>query len=397
MRLSSFGVLAFLAFSQNAFAEHPRTRLRNETLRDQITDQEPRALPCTELYCFAIDGHFFYRTIPQPREFLYYHGGYWVDSYIELNPSDEFSLNSRLAVLHPAASYGVVSTAEILPFIAVTWKENLNRYHLGDVDAQIRWLDLDRQTLGAGLTLEDKDMAGLLIELEGQQTRLRFVLDGTGGYMVEKDLWYGQFDLWNERLGIYTFSLNSIDTPHAFGLFSKFPLSTVLSLDSEMAVRRNVWGALLRLKANSSWKRLIFESSLQVRSYGVGFSEDITGQIDHDYIPIDYENRSFMISENIFSLGDGALAMGARLKLVYQFSSLWGIHLDLEPVHFDFKNKLDVTEVFYRSAVSFCPSVYGCGSLFVSNRALSSARDVVKNRPLLSAARHYGLDAHFSF
>jgi hypothetical protein len=396
MRCLSARGLIFLALSSLASAQSFEPRLRNADLKKQVDAQSYRTLPCTETSCFAIDGHLFYRTT-SPEAFLYYHGGYWFDGFIELNPSKSLSFNSRLAVFHPAASYGVVSTAKILPFLAITWSENLTRYHLGNIDARIRWLDLDQQTLGAGLSLEDKDMAGLFLEFAGGVSRLRFVLDGTGGYMVARDLWYAQLDFWEERIGVYTFSLNSFSSPHAFGAFSKLPLGNGLRLDSELSARQSAWAALGRIHQNSSWGPLTLRTSVQARYYGSGYASDIKGQIDHDYIPISYENRSYLISENIFSFGDDVLATGARIQLGLELSKLWRIGLDLESTRFDFMSIEDVERIFYRSDLSFCPSEHGCGSFFVSNRALTSVNDPIKNRPLLSSDRHYGLDARVSF
>lgn len=89
------------------------TRTLNADLSAQNKDAPYRMLPCTKLYCISVDAHLFYRDITGNAG--YYHGGYWLDNFFEVTPTENLSLNAKIAIYNPAASYGVVATTYVLP------------------------------------------------------------------------------------------------------------------------------------------------------------------------------------------------------------------------------------------------------------------------------------------
>lgn len=290
------------------------TRTLNADLSAQNKDAPYRMLPCTKLYCISVDAHLFYRDITGNAG--YYHGGYWLDNFFEVTPTENLSLNAKIAIYNPAASYGVVATTYVLPFIGVGWKDNLSNYGFSDTKVNIRYFDLDRQTIAAGLTLFEKEMSGLMLELERDNWKFKFIFDGTGGFDVDGDFFSGQINFLHDWLGFAAF----VDTGHAidkrtrylpnqspfYSVYSTHSLFNDWEYRSEASIRNQGGAGMFKVQWNPSDANSGLKVTLnsQIRYYGAHFAEGIKNHIQHDYVSIEQEDKPFTDSMNIFSIDD---------------------------------------------------------------------------------------------
>lgn len=374
---------------------------RNADLRSQLKSEPYRVLPSSKLFAAAINGHLFYRLAdPFPG---YYHGGYWIDNFAEVNPWEKLAVNGKFVLYNPAASYGVAATSYIHPFVTVSWNDDLGRFLPFDLQMKSNFFYLDRQTLGAGLTLEDKEMSGILLELVHGKLRLKFIQDGTGGYNINGDVHYLGLDFMENLLGVAIFDYE-VNSPAFVTIFSSHPLIGDFSYFAELGRRRERYAGLLGVKHQAEWTGY-FSTRLktQIRRYESGFADRIAGRIEHDYLSIEQEDKSFTNSENIFVWGDnvdvGSIELGFTLK-----PAPWlRLDTDNEFYVFDFKDQPRESGYFYRHSIGVCPRSIAseCGYIVASNKITSAMNPISyndnRNVPFFSKRTYLGIEARLAF
>jgi hypothetical protein len=378
---------------------YSKDRLTNYFLREQIENSELRVLPSNEYFVGGVDGHLFFR----PGEPSYYHGGYWVDNFLEISPNNHLRFNLRMTFLNPAASYGVASDSDIHHFFGVSWKDNLKNMGLFlDAELEAIFFDLDRQTLGVGLTLQDKEMSGLLMDVMKGETRFRFILDGTGGYNVDGDILYAQVD-WKENLVGLSGYIFDGDKKGFVSLYSTYTYANNIGHLLEVSERGGAVAYLLGM--THDFKSKWFESYLKIqgRGYGDSFAADIKGQVEHDYLSVEQEDKDFTDSMNIFVMDDDVIVAAIRWDFRWFWTQKFGLVSNNEYSIWDFE-RLDKEEhYFYKAGLFLCPRAHKkeCAELFYANKMTTALNNPKSNdrRNIFSfeEEEYFGFAARFSF
>jgi hypothetical protein len=430
-------VLVSLGFSLVASATPPL--LRNSELDKQVAQNPTAYLPCKPELCFAVQGRYFYRTNPYvsrskiidlgsgssmivPGEFVYYHGGYWLDTFAQIQPHEEFALNVQLALEQGASSYGTTAETRVLPFVAFKWERTWNE----GLSTQVQGFDLGAQTLGSGLILEEKRMSGMRNEIRSGDLRFVHMLEGTSSFQIDGDLWYLQADWKQERLGLYTLSTASIANSslgrslsfNTVGLFSRWPLSSSTRLSWEVARYGDsrpigpAWGALIKTRSEFLGDEQEFLMEPQLRYYSKAFgSRFAEAKYSLEYVPPEAENKSFLTPENTFrdfGQANDWIAAALRLQMkrflnssVYALGMWEGVVMSVD--------RDTQTRSFLTLGFGYHPRTRGGESLeiFVSNKALLGLDPGASNftysqsgesgRRLFADHWHVGGNAFFSY
>ena len=389
--------IIFLILINFVNVTYSKDRLTNHFLREQIIDDPSRVLPRNNYFIGSVDGHLFFR----PGQTSYYHGGYWIDNFIEISPNENLRFNGRVTLLNPAASYGVTSDSSIHHFLGVTWRDNLQTIGLFDADFTGIFFDLDRQTLGAGLTLQDKEMSGLLTDVEKGSFRFRFILDGTGGYNIRGDVLYMQIDWWDNLAGISAYSYEggqqgfiSLFSTHQYKHLGHF-----LEISSRNGAMAYLAG--IEMPYKRSW--LTIESKLQTRGYGKDYAKGIKRQIEQDYLSIEQEDKDFTDSMNIFVIDDDVLVHAAKVNVRVNLHSKFGLMNNNEFAVFDYNNFNIKKYYFYKIGLFLCPRANNneCGEVFYSNKMTAAFANPKindsRNTFNFEKTTYLGLAARFKF
>ncbi len=366
-------LLLFVTVSASAGID-PVKRLRNADLVPQMENQKFRVLPQLPNLSLASDTHFLYRVTH--GDFPYYHAGYWMDNFVELRAVKKLAINSRLTFYNPAMSYGVVSHFFFLPLVSFDWKDNLLDYGGGDWKIDLRLMDLDRQTLGAGLTLADKEMSGVHIQVTHDDFRIRYLQDGTGGYDISGDVNYLSLDYKKELIGAYAFQYH-FGRAGFLGLYSKAAVLPWLETHVELAERHGGIAGLAAVRVKGDFgESAQVTADLQFRKYGNHFADDIKGRIEHDYLSPEQEDKPMMDSMNIFVHDDDVYAPGLRLGGVFKVWKALTLTMDHEVAIFHYKNAGVQQHYFFKYALSACSSEQGffCVEFVASNKYTSAFR-----------------------
>lgn len=374
--------------------------VRNEDLRAQISSQTGRVLPSSDLFSAAIDGHLFYRNLASYGG--YYHGGYWIDAYVEVTPWKQLALNGKFVLYDPAASFGVTGTSYIHPNVTVRWNESLGVLASVPVNVRSLFFYLDRQTLGAGLTLEDKEMSGMLIEARRDWLRVKYLQDGTGGYNIGGDVRHLSLDLSNDLIGLALFE-HQEESPAFFSIYSLHPLIGDFSYFTEVGRRHERYAGLLGVKHQKEWARYLSSRlRLQARRYESGYAEGIKGKIEHDYLSIEQEDKSYTNSENVFVWNDDVNVASCELGLTLRPYPWLRLDTDNEYYLFSYRSSAQQSGYLYRHSVGICPNALqaACAYLVYSNKMTSAEFPLSvmdgRNIPYFLKRTYLALEARFS-
>lgn len=374
--ISALVLTAFL--SGAAYAHEEPMRLVNADLAPQIASQKFRVLPQYPALSLAMDTHFFYRVAWQ---FPYYHAGYWMDNLFELRPVKKLAMNGRFIFYNPAMSYGAVSHFYFHPLMSFAWTDNLKDYGLADIKIRFRLMDLDRQTLGAGLTLEQKEMSGVHFSLTSGDFRFRYLQDGTGGYDISGDVNYLQLDYKDNLIGLYAFH-NHFGRAGFVGVYSTTRLLDWLETRAEFSTRHGVYAGLAGVNAHGDVGPSIhLTGDLQFRAYQADYARDIKGRIEHDYLTIAQEDKPFTDSMNVFVHDDDVYVSALRVGAVVPLWKALKFTTDHELAVFHYKKAGVQNHYFFRYAVSACQAEEGtfCAEFVASNKFTSARLPISQN------------------
>jgi hypothetical protein len=324
----------------------------------------------------------------------------------------------KLAAYNGASSYGFGAADYIQPFVGFSWTP---RFVGPDWKINFRYFDLDRQTLGAGLLLENKEMNGLYFTVAYGDFRFKSVIDGTGGFYREGDLYYQHIDWKEDLIGLsYAFinyenkvsfigdtetgrAVNEYGIP-AVTLFSKAKLTEAWSVREEFGYRNSRFAALAGLlwkSDESSGFRWSWEN--QARWSQAGFAEEWTGYIQHDYVSPETYDKSFTESRNIWAVSDDVIAIATRFDMSYRPKPWLELGTSNELYRYFYGGGTPEGGWFYKQNLAICPYVdrpSDCLSFFVSNKAIN-ARGNLRSEllPARSFARtgFFGIEAFVYF
>lgn len=395
-----------LLYSPLARAQYP-TAKKNATLREEVESDTQRLIPLTKHFAFAVDGETYFRNLGSDD---FYHGvGYWMQIRSEARPIEAVSLNVRSIVYAGSCSTG--------------YAEPGGGYHLLGLSATdphlifggkigLRMADLDRQTFGEGLLVQEKEMNGALVSWQRDNHYVLVRTDGTGLFRVNDDTYNTELGLWAGAVGLGNVSwpqgqaqdhLTHDRVPYNY-VFSRMSFDW-FSYGLEAGTRQQAFAGLLALKTANTWGGLSLQTKLEARRYNSGFAEDFAGQVQQQYISYDQYDKAFTNAANVFVTGDDVTVAAAHLNARMKISEAWRLHSLNESGRFDFKSKDSLGYYYFRQGTEYCPfeGREDCLDFYVSNKVLtdSFARPPSKlstsNSTLFKAQPFFGLEARFRF
>lgn len=381
--------------------------LPNNNLAPQIQDDPDRKIPKVDWVSAAVDGHSYARNLGEKD---FYHGiGYWIQARTEFRPHESFHLNVRSIFYSGSISGG--------------YTEPTGTYHLvgfyglwpGAVAGgkfEGRAMDLERQTIGHGLLIEEKEMAGVWFMWSRNGHSLRLLGEGTGGLVLDDDLSNLEFQIFSGIFGGGLIGWSASEQSNLpanraplYYAISSYEFGFGIGYFAEVGLRHSKYAGQLGLKSENEFGRLRLKSRLQGRYYDDGFGDEFVGAIQQTYVSYDQYDKRYTNASNIFVTDDNVFVTSAILDFEYEFSREWEAHVRNELGVFDYKAASDRNYYFYRIGVTYFPIPERRESLtfFASNKVLSDSFNrppssySVANLPLFREASHVGVEAAFRF
>lgn len=207
MRSLFFLLCLSIAFDQ-AYAGYASPR-PNHDLRQELEGDPDRLIPSFEYFSFAVDGEAWLRALGVQD---FYHGvGAWLQIRSEVRPHPFFTINVRTIPYWGSSSEGYAEPGGLYSLIGLTgvWPEPM----LG-AKLKIRIIDIERQTYGAGLLVQDRETNGAFVEWAWEHHRFRLVGDSTGALAWDDDMGAAEATLWNGWLGAGLLEWTDKDQAH---------------------------------------------------------------------------------------------------------------------------------------------------------------------------------------
>ena len=350
--------VAFL-FASKALAYF--TYAPNRNVMEEVDAHFYRILPRSQDYALAIDGDFFKPVFIPPNAGDYYrydlnHGnGYWLDVRAEFHPDPNLILNVKTSMTQGTSSNGPAYFATLFPRIGLTYR--VPRF-LG-LQWEARLGDIDRQTLGSGLFIENKETAGGYLIARADPWTARIMVDGTGSFTLNGGVLALEVDYAQGWVGSDLILLESEDSyrpPQAtLTVFSRHDLSQTLRYAVEAAKNSKAWAAMASLSWEDSWQDFSLRLKPQFRMYGKGILGSLPGQVEQVFVSYDQNDKPWTTLMNIFPFGDHVETYSSQIRAEYRLNSFYRIYADAEPYFFDYHDTRPMSGVFYRAGFRFFP------------------------------------------
>lgn len=400
-----FFVLSFFITTISK-ADYPSAKL-NQNVCNEIQDQTDRLVPKSDFFCLAVDGGAFERALGVED---FYHGfGHWTQVRTELSPNKFLKINMRSifysgssseGYANPSGQYNLVSFKAIFPETVAG----------GVLSARI--IDLDRQTVGAGLFVQDKESIGGLLTLDYEKYDVSIFHDSTGMFFLGDDIWNLQARFLNKNFGVGTFYFTASEQqsgleqnrkPYHY-IFSSTQINQ-WALKSEIGSRNDKWAGLLGLAFKDIISNFNLEASIELRSYDNGFADEISGKIEHQYVSYDQYDKVFTNSMNAFVKDDNLIIYSGLLNLKYRWSHHHRVGLFNELVRFAYREISQDNYYFYRAEYNYVPLIDREDSvtIFISNKVLTTSYSRPPTQradylyPLFKQFPFFGLEGNFRF
>jgi hypothetical protein len=398
-----------LFFPLNTKALDYPSALPNNNLEEEIRNQNDRMVPKSDWFSAALDGQVYFRNL-EANDF--YHGtDHWVQARTEFRPSQLFTLNVRSIFFSGSISGGYSKpTGQYNLFgFSATWPKPVLG---GTIEA--RAIDLERQTIGQGLFIEEKEMAGVWVKWTRDDHYLKIMKEGTGGLVMGDDLTDIEAKLFGGHIGagviLWTQSVeqSGMDQnrkPFYF-LNSAHALGSYVDYFAELGFRFSKFAGMIGLKSEGTTGRLKYKSRIQARSYQENVGNEFVGMIDNTYVSYDQYNKRYTNAGNIFVTDDNVNVYSIVMDLDYELNHEWEIQSKNEVGTFDYKYSKNKGFYFYRFGLTYFPLIDREESitLFTSNKVLTdsfsrppSDYSNGKNLPLFRQRSFYGVEASFRF
>ncbi len=396
------------AFSFSAHSLDYPSALPNNNLEEEIQNEPDRMIPKSSWFSAAVDGHTYLRALGTKD---FYHGvGYWIQGRTEFRPHDFFRLNVRSIFYSGSISGG--------------YTEPTGQYHLVGLYGQWpelvlggklegRTMDIERQTIGQGLMIEEKEMAGVWFKWSRNGHSVRLLGEGTGGLLLDDDLYNLEINLFE---GYFALGVLGWKAGNQSGLprnrDSLYYLSSAHEIASsgvgyflEAGSRNSKFAGLVGLKSENTFGRLRVKSRIQSRNYEDGFADQFVGSIEHVYVSYDQYDKRFTNAANVFVLDDEVEVHSLVLDMEYELNEKCFLQSKNETGVFDYENGPDTNFYYYRAGITFFPLANRKESftIFSSNKVLTDSyarppdnRSLV-NRPLFKQENFFGMEAAFRF
>ncbi|MCB0407276.1 MAG: hypothetical protein KDD34_03670, partial [Bdellovibrionales bacterium] len=376
-------ILACFIFSTQTRAEYPFAR-KNHDLGSEIKNDSQRLIPEFQFARFAIDGDTWARSLGVND---FYHGvGYWIQGRTEVNPNPFLFINVRTIAYSGSSSEGYANPTGFYNLISFTgnWPQQFDSYSL-----KLRIVDLERQNIGFGLLVQDREMNGALIELSNENHNFRFLGDSTGALVSGDDLVNAQTQLFHGWIGggasFWTQSQSQSQLPknrdpYYYITSSHKFFENQLGYEVEFGQRNSAHSGLIAFSFNRQKDFWSLQSKLEARNYQAGFGKDFVGRIEHQYVSYDQYDKAYTNAMNLFTKSDRASIYTLHLNIKYEINDTWKLESLNEIGTFDFRDNNEYSSFyFYRAGIDYCPIEKrdDCISMFTSNKVLN----VSYNRP----------------
>jgi hypothetical protein len=382
--------------------------LANHQLGNEIEDQADRMISKVDWFSAAVDGQSYLRSLGEKD---FYHGiGYWIQARTEFRPHEYFHLNVRSIFYSGSFSGGYTQPTgnyHLFSFYGI-WPDPVAGGAL-----EGRAMDIDRQTIGHGLMIEEKEMAGVYLKWSRDGHSIRLLGEGTGGLLLGDDLANLEIQLFDGYVGggvlAWTASEQSGLTINRAPLYyltsSQTFSSSGFGYYAEIGSRHSKYAGLLGVQHEATSTRWKMRSRLQARHYADGFGDEFVGAIQQIYVSYDQYDKRFTNAANIFSYDDNVGVYSLIVDFDFEIDQYWSTHVRNEIGTFDFKQLDDDQFYFYRAGVSYFPLPNRKESLtlFASNKVLTDSYSrppqiySLANVPLFQEISFWGFEAAFRF
>lgn len=404
----SVAVLLTLLVTHPALAAGYPSALKNQDVGIEIVNDPDRMVPRSDWFSGAVDGQTYLRALGIKD---FYHGvGYWIQARTEFRPHDFFRLNVRSIFFSGSFSGGYTEPTgnyHLFSFYG-RWPEPVAGGQL-----EGRAMDIDRQTIGNGLMIEEKEMAGIFLKWNRDGHSVRLLGEGTGGLLLGDDLANLEFQLYDGYFGAGILGWTASDqsglaknrAPLYYLTSSQQYADSGFGYISEIGSRHSKLAGLLGVRhefASESW---IVKSQVQARHYADGFGDEFVGAIQHMYVSYDQYDKRYTNAANVFVFDDGVEVYSLIVDLDFEINQYWSTHFRNEVGIFDFKLVEDDRFYFYRAGISYYPLPNRKESLtlFASNKVLTDSYSrpprsySSANLPLFHEIGFLGFEAAFKF
>ncbi len=412
MKLIKF-ILAFFAYLIPCIglADYPSAQ-KNHDLGVELKKDSQRLIQKFEMADFAIDGDTWLRSIGIGSQDFYHGVGYWIQARSEIRPNPFFTINARTILYSGSSSEGYANPTGFYSLLGFTgeWPERIFYSTL-----KIRIVDLERQNIGSGLLVQEREMNGALFQLSNEFYKLRLLADSTGALVSRDDMVNAELSLFNGWIGggaaYWTqgrsqSNLTKNRDPYFYITSSQPFLQDTLSYALELGLRNQSHAGLISLSYSDQLCSLRLRTKVEYRRYESGFGKDFVGQIENQYVSYDQYNKSYTNAMNVFTRADDVSVYALHLDVHYDINSLWKIETLNEIGQFNYLNgQPEDSYYFYRAGVTYCPIANrdDCLTVFSSNKVLNESysrppKDVsVVNTPLFKRVDYIGIEGRFRF
>lgn len=387
-----------------AHAQYPSAK-PNFGVREELEGDSNRLIPVHKHFAFAVDGEGFLRNSGTEE---FYHGiGHWTQVRSEAAPHDFMRVNLRSIFFAGSCSGGYAAPSGDYHLLSLSGR------HPGTVfggTVSARALDLDRQTFGAGLLVQQKEFNGIMFRWENGDHELLLRGDGTGLFRLNDDTYAAEASIFKKLFGVGgSYWTQGRDQDHLAK--NRAPYHYVFSAHTfdwfsygaELGTRGGPSAGMLALTARKTLGDFTGEMTLEGRRYNDGFAEDFAGRIEQQYVAYDQYDKNFTNAANVFVTDDDVNVGAAQVNLRWKLSHEWRLHSLNETGKLDFRSAAAKSYYYFRHGIEYCPIADrdDCVNLFASNKVLmnSYARPPsmmsMSNEETFKMVPFVGLEARF--
>lgn len=391
-----------------AYGDYARPK-NNHELLEELQGDSNRKIPELDWLRVGVDGETWFRGM-NTQDF--YHGvGYWIQARTEIQPNEFLFINTRTIFYSGSSSQGYANPTGSYSLIGFT---GLFPSDVLYSRLSIRIVDLERQTIGYGLLVQDREMNGALVILKNDYYSFRILGDSTGALVAGDDMLNAEFKIlggwfgggatyWTQGRSQSGLARNR--DPYFYLLSTQSFLGDRWSYGLEAAQRNDVESGLVALSYQDQFGGLNVKSRIEARAYKRGFGQDFVGQIENQYVSYDQYYKAYTNPMSFFVISDNVDVYGLQLDLHYDFNHHWHLESLNEVGRFDYKDFAKNDFYFYRVGITYCPLIDRdeCITFFASNKVLNDSYSrppndtAASNLPLFKKYDFLAVEARFRF
>lgn len=402
-----FLYLAFFFNPITVFALGYPSALPNNHLGSEIQDEKDRKIPKGDWFSAAVDGHSYLRTLGRKD---FYHGiGYWIQARTEFRPHDSFHLNVRSIFYSGSFSGGYTEPTGYYHLFGLygLWPEPVAG---GKFEG--RAMDIERQTIGQGLMIEEREMAGVWFKWSRDDHYIRLLGEGTGGLLLSDDLANLEFQTFGGFFGAGVISWTASDQSNLpknraplYYVTSSHGIGHGVGYFAEVGSRHSKYAGLFGFKSENEFGWLKLKSRIQGRYYDDNFGDEFVGAIQQMYVSYDQYDKRFTNVANVFVTDDNVYVYSLVFDLDYEFSQNWVAQARNEVGQFDYKQADDKKFYFYRVGVTYflihdrkeSLTIFASNKVLMDSYSRPPSNYSLTNLPLFYEANFVGFEATFRF